>query len=271
MTLLSVNVNKIALLRNSRVGKGPEVGPLARIALEAGAAGITVHPRPDRRHITPEDVDALARLVGGFRGVAPGGGKVEFNIEGNPFEGDWLDVVERARPDQATLVPDAPGQSTSDHGFAMPGDVERLEPVVARLKEIGCRVSIFMDPEPDAMRRVPATGADRVELYTERYAEAFARRDADPAGFDTTLGRFVAAARAASEAGLGVNAGHDLNLDNLSTFVEAIGSDTLLEVSIGHALVGDALRLGMAEAVRCYLEAVGDGLRFEARTRDGRA
>lgn len=270
MTLLSVNVNKIALLRNSRVGKGPDVVPLARIALEAGAAGITVHPRPDRRHITPEDVEQLAQLVADFRSRGAGD-RVEFNIEGNPFEGDWLDVVKRARPDQATLVPDAPGQSTSDHGFAMPGDVERLKPVVARLKEIGCRVSIFMDPEPDAMRRVPATGADRVELYTERYAEAFARRDADPAGFDATLGRFVAAARAASEAGLGVNAGHDLNLDNLSTFVEAIGSDTLLEVSIGHALVGDALRLGMAEAVRCYLEAVGDGLRFEARTRDGGA
>lgn len=260
MTLLSVNVNKIALLRNSRVGKGPEVEPLARIALEAGAAGITVHPRPDRRHITPEDVAALAGLVEAYRRAAPGMERpVEFNIEGNPFEGDWLEIVERARPDQATLVPDAPGQSTSDHGFSMPGDVERLKPVVARLKEIGCRISIFMDPEPDAMRHVPATGADRVELYTESYAEAFARRDADPAGFDTTLKGFVSAARAAADAGLGVNAGHDLNLDNLSTFVRAVGRETLLEVSIGHALVGDALRLGMAETVRRYLEEVKGG------------
>lgn len=297
MTLLSVNVNKIALLRNSRAGKGPEVVPLARIALEAGAAGITVHPRPDQRHITKNDVSEIARLLaepawerrkeeGGkrkqpdsekpglsapsafspapsalrpapsaFRPQASAFAR-EFNIEGNPFEGEWMDIVERARPHQATLVPDAPGQSTSDHGFEMPADVERLRPVVARLKELGCRVSLFMDPSPEAMRHAAATGADRVELYTESYAEAFARRDVDRGHFEQTLGRFVDSARAATDAGLGVNAGHDLNLANLPPFVPALGPDVLLEVSIGHALIGDALRFGMTETVRKYLLAL---------------
>ena len=249
MTLLSVNVNKVALLRNSRTGKGPAVVPLARIALEAGAGGITVHPRPDQRHITPGDVDEIGAMLAEGQWRARGR---EFNIEGNPFEGDWMSLVERARPNQATLVPDAPGQSTSDHGFSMPQDVERLKPIVARLKQFGCRVSIFMDPDPAAMRHVPATGAERVELYTESYADAFARRD----HFDAVLRRFVDSARAAADAGLGVNAGHDLNLENLPPFVAAIGRETLLEVSIGHALVGDALLFGMADTVRRYLTAL---------------
>ena len=223
VTLLSVNVNKIALLRNSRVGKGPEVVPLARLALEAGAAGITVHPRPDQRHITRHDVEDLTVLL-----RQPQWRGREFNIEGNPFEGDWLQIVQQARPHQATLVPDTPGQSTSDHGFSMPQDLERLKPVVAQLKGWGCRVSIFMDPDQAAMRHVPATGADRVELYTERYAEAFARRDGDPTVFDATLRHFVKSATAAREGGLGVNAGHDLNLANLPVFVEAIGREMLL-------------------------------------------
>lgn len=256
MTLLSVNVNKIALLRNSRAGKGPAVVPLARLALEAGAAGITVHPRPDQRHITRRDVTEIAALLADPQWRQP---YREFNIEGNPFEGDWMRIVARADPNQATLVPDSPGQSTSDHGFDMPADIERLKPVVAQLKEVGCRVSIFMDPLPEAMRHVPATGADRVELYTESYADAFARRETDPLHFQQTLQRFVDAARAAAEAGLGVNAGHDLNLANLPEFVGAIGGQTLLEVSIGHALVGDALRYGMAEAVRMYLAAIDAG------------
>lgn len=257
MTQLSVNVNKIALLRNSRpAGKGPAVVPLARAALEAGVAGITVHPRPDRRHITPADVLELSALLGEPRWAGR-----EFNMEGNPFEGDWLGLVEQARPDQATLVPDAPGQSTSDHGFAMPADVERLRPVVARLRALGCRVSLFMDPDPAAMRHAAATGADRVELYTESYADAFARRDVDPRAFEATLRRFVDSARAAAEAGLGVNAGHDLNLDNLPPFVASVGASVLLEVSIGHALVGDALHVGMAEAVRRYSTAIEAGAR----------
>lgn len=257
MTLLSVNVNKIALLRNSRAGKGPDLVPLARIALEAGAAGITVHPRPDRRHITPRDVEDLCSLITTSEtGSGPQQHRRELNIEGNPFEGDWMAIVERARPDQATLVPDAPGQSTSDHGFDMPADTERLKPVVAKLKGFGCRVSIFMDPAPEAIRLVPATGADRVELYTESYADAFARRDADGAQFDEILQRFVDSASAAADAGLGVNAGHDLNLANLPPFVAAIGRNVLLEVSIGHALIGDALHIGMAETVRKYLAAL---------------
>lgn len=286
MTLLSVNVNKIALLRNSRAGKGPDVVPLARVALEAGAAGITVHPRPDQRHITKADVSEIARLLaepawekrkeeGGKRkqpdsektGFSPPSAlrpppsafAREFNIEGNPFEGEWMDIVGRALPHQATLVPDAPGQSTSDHGFEMPADVERLRPVVARLKELGCRASLFMDPSPEAMRHAAAAGADRVELYTESYADAFARRDVDRGHFEQTLGRFVDSANAAADAGLGVNAGHDLNLANLPEFVAALGPDVLLEVSIGHALIGDALHFGMAEAVRRYLAAIRGG------------
>ena len=259
MTLLSVNVNKIALLRNSRSGKGPDVVSLAGLALQAGAAGITVHPRPDRRHITPTDVVDLSALLAECRWRGEGGSRREFNIEGNPFEGDWLDIVEQARPDQATLVPDAPEQATSDHGFTLPQDIDRLRPVVGRLRDLGCRVSLFMDPDPAAIARVPETGADRVELYTESYAEAFARRDDRPGEFDATLKAFVDSARAAADAGLGVNAGHDLNLQNLGEFVAAVGRARLLEVSIGHALVGDALRLGMAEAVRQYLAAIEAG------------
>ena len=250
MPTLSVNVNKIALLRNSRAGKGPDVARLAEIALEAGAAGITVHPRPDQRHITPDDVRDLATLL-----ARPRWRGREFNIEGNPFEGDWLQTVERARPHQATLVPDAPGQSTSDHGFALPDDTERLRPVVARLKTWGCRVSLFMDPDASAVALARQTGADRVELYTESYAVAHARRRTDVPGFERTLARFVAAARAARDSGLGVNAGHDLNLDNLPDLVAAMG-DLLLEASIGHALIGDALELGLAEATRRYRAAL---------------
>jgi pyridoxine 5-phosphate synthase len=253
MTLLSVNVNKIALLRNSRAGKGPEVVPLARIALEEGAAGITIHPRPDQRHITKRDVSEIAALLAEPRWRQA---KRELNIEGNPFEGDWMAIVRRAAPDQATLVPDAPGQSTSDHGFDMPADIDRLQPVISRLKQAGCRVSVFMDPQPEAMRHMPATGADRIELYTESYADAFARRDLDPSHFQQTLRRFVDCARAAADAGLGVNAGHDLNLQNLPDFVAAIGPEVLLEVSIGHALIGDALRHGMGQTVRNYLLAL---------------
>ena len=252
MTALSVNVNKIALLRNSRVGKGPDVVRLAEIALESGAAGITVHPRPDRRHVTPGDVDNLSAMLRGSRWASR-----ELNVEGNPFEGDWLELCEKARPDQATLVPDAPGQATSDHGFAMPGDVDKLGPIVAMLKAWGCRVSVFMDPDAAAVARVPETGADRVELYTEAWAVAHERRDAAPAEYGRVRAAFADAARAAADAGLGVNAGHDLNLANLPDFVKTVGGDILAEVSIGHALVGDALELGLGEAVRCYSVALG--------------
>lgn len=246
--MLSVNVNKIALLRNSRVGKGPEVLHFARIALEAGAGGITVHPRPDERHITYRDTIELAGLL-----AEPRWSDREYNIEGNPFEGRWLPLTLETRPHQATLVPDSIHQSTSDHGFDLPADTERLKPVVAQLKAAGCRVSLFLDPVPAAMAHAVETGADRIELYTERFAEAFARRDVDPERYESVARSFADSARAAADAGLGVNAGHDLNLKNLGAFVETVGPQHLLEVSIGHALVGDALEFGMLGAVERYL------------------
>ena len=243
MPLLSVNVNKIALLRNAREGKGPDVVRLARLALEAGAHGITIHPRPDERHIRYADARPLADLVAQFDGT-------EFNIEGNPFEGRWMDLVKTIRPHQATLVPDDPKQNTSDHGFSMPADIVRLRPIIAELKEAGCRVSVFMDPDPEQVARVAETGADRVELYTESFAEAHARREDAADLYERVRSSFAASATAAANAGLGVNAGHDLNLQNLADFIAAVSP--VAEVSIGHALVGDALELGMAEAVRRY-------------------
>ena len=244
MTALSVNVNKIALLRNSRDGKGPDVVRLSRLALEAGAHGITIHPRPDERHIRYRDADDLSALLREWPDR-------EFNIEGNPFEGRWLDLVKRLKPHQATLVPDDPNQSTSDHGFSMPADIERLKPIVAELKKAGCRVSVFMDPDADAVAQVAETGADRVELYTESFAVAHTQRDAASSEYFGVLQRFKEAAASAHRAGLGVNAGHDLNLHNLPDFAAAVSP--LDEVSIGHALIGDAIELGLSETVRRYL------------------
>ena len=248
MPALSVNVNKIALLRNSREGKGPDVARLARLALDAGAAGVTVHPRPDGRHVRAGDVRELSAMIRDY-----GDGR-EFNVEGNPFEGEWLALVKEVRPDQATLVPDAPGQSTSDHGFDMTADAIRLKSVINELREAGCRVSVFMDPDPRQVAAVPTCGADRVELYTESFAVAHAAGDA--ARYAQVRSHFAESARAAAAAGLGVNAGHDLNLSNLADFTDAVGRDVLLEVSIGHALVGDAIELGLAEAVRRYNAAL---------------
>ena len=252
MTALSVNVNKIALLRNSRDGKGPDVVRLSRLALEAGAHGITIHPRPDERHIRYADADHLSALMREWPSR-------EFNVEGNPFEGRWLDLVKRIKPHQATLVPDDPNQSTSDHGFSMPADIERLKPIVADLKKAGCRVSVFMDPDAEAVGQVAQTGADRVELYTESYAVAHAQRETAQAEFERVLQQFKHAAISARDAGLGVNAGHDLNLNNLSDFAAAVSP--LDEVSIGHALIGDAIEFGLAETVARYLGC----LRHEAR------
>ena len=240
-TALSVNVNKIALLRNQRALAIPSVVDLSRIALEAGANGITVHPRPDERHIRAVDVEALAALLGDWPDA-------EFNIEGNPFH-NLMPLVRATRPDQCTFVPDAVGQSTSDHGFDLARDGERLAPLIAEARELGVRVSVFMDAEPAAMARARALGADRVELYTEPYAAAFGT--AAEAG---ELARFRGAAEAAQRAGLGVNAGHDLNRDNLGPFLAAVPG--VLEVSIGHALIADALELGMAETVRAYRRVV---------------
>lgn len=245
MTKLSVNVNKVALLRNTRHLGIPSVTHAATRALDAGAHGITVHPRPDQRHIRPGDVDDLNQLLRQPPHLAR---QPELNIEGNPFEGEYLQIIRRNRPTQCTLVPDDPGALTSDHGWDVSSHVGRLRDVIAQLHELGCRVSLFMDADPGQIRRVPETGADRIELYTEPYAAAFA---ADGHAVDEVFTRFAEAARVAQSCGLGVNAGHDLNLHNLARFVTIPG---ILEVSIGHALIADALELGMSAAVRAYLD-----------------
>lgn len=244
MTRLSVNVNKIAVLRNSRGGHDPDVLRAAQACLDAGAHGITVHPRPDRRHITAEDVLALSALTTAR--------DVEFNIEGNPFapprEGypGLLPLCEATRPAQATLVPDSDGQLTSDHGFDFARDAERLRPLVAQLKAMGCRVSLFVDAGNPLLETAADVGADRIELYTGPYAEAYAA--GDPAAM---LALFAQAARRAHAVGLGVNAGHDLSQENLRTFLTHVPH--VLEVSIGHALISEALYDGLDTTVRAYL------------------
>ncbi len=243
-TSLSINVNKVALLRNQRDIGYPSVVGAARQIIAAGAHGITVHPRPDQRHIRPGDVSDLRRLIADELS-----GSVEFNIEGNPTD-ELLEIVREACPDQVTLVPDDPDQRTSDHGWDLAADGERLKPIVAGLKEAGMRVSLFMDPDPGAMQLVAACGADRIELYTESYATAHAAGDCEG-----VLAGYVASAEAAIANGLGVNAGHDLNLDNLPLFRRSVPE--LAEVSIGHAFTSDALELGYNGAVAAYLAALG--------------
>lgn len=240
-TALSVNVNRIALLRNSRPVGLPDVVRLATMALEAGADGITVHPRPDARHITTQDVFDLAALLKRWP-------QAEFNLEGNPFH-NLMDLVRAVRPQQATFVPDSVEQATSDHGWNLAQDGDRLRPLIDELHALGVRVSLFMDPDPASMALARAVGADRVELYTEAYARdhATSRRTA-------SLTRYAAAAQAAQAAGLGVNAGHDLNRDNLADFLRAVPD--VAEVSIGHAIAADALEFGMAETVRQYQRCI---------------
>ena len=256
MTHLSVNVNKIAVLRNSRGGHEPDVVRAAATCLDAGAFGITVHPRPDARHITADDVHALSVLTR-ERGV-------ELNLEGNPFAPPrpgypgFLALCEAARPAQATLVPDADGQITSDHGFDFSGDPGELPSLVAKLKSFGCRVSLFVDADPDAAARPAATGveqaarvgADRVELYTGPFAAAF--EAGDPEAMLRAARRVAERAQAV---GLGVNAGHDLSQANLARFLEDVPG--VLEVSIGHALIGEALYDGLERTVRRYLALLG--------------
>jgi pyridoxine 5-phosphate synthase len=241
-TALSVNLNKVALVRNTRHLGIPSVSRAAALCLQAGAQGITVHPRPDARHIRTDDVRDLHRLL---RQDWP---QAEFNIEGNPFH-NLMEFVRELRPHQCTFVPDSEGQFTSDHGWNLRADAERVRPLIAEAKSLGVRVSLFMDAEPEAMALAKAVGADRVELYTEPYAAAWGT-----AQQGEQLRRFAAAARAAQDAGLGVNAGHDLNRANLTDFLRA--APGVLEVSIGHALVSDALELGYAAAVREYLAAI---------------
>ena len=244
-TALSVNVNKVALVRNTRHLGIPSVTRAAQLCLEAGAQGITIHPRPDGRHIRSEDVYELAALLKAWPGR-------EFNIEGNPTQ-NLMDFIREVRPHQATFVPDSEDQFTSDHGWSFPQDAERLAPLIAECKRLGVRVSLFMDAVPEQVAAARAAGADRVELYTEPYAAAWATPDQE-----RQLQQYAAAAQAALDAGLGVNAGHDLNRDNLAAFVARVPG--LLEVSIGHAFVADALELGYAATVRAYQQCIADGM-----------
>lgn len=239
MTNLSVNLNKVATLRNTRDHGVPSVIRAATLCLDAGAHGVTVHPRPDRRHITPEDVDDLADLI---RQLYP---HAELNVEGNPFLGEYMGIVRRIRPRQCTLVPDPADARTSSFGWDRSSPQLRALPeTVAELRSLGCRVSLFVAAASEAVELAAELAADRVELYTEPYARAFAHGDsvAEP---------YAAAARRAAALGLGVNAGHDLNLENLGPFLRAVPG--VLEVSIGHALIADALEFGLSETVRRYL------------------
>ena len=243
MTALSVNLNKIALIRNSREGNYPNIVKHAQLCIDQGAEGITVHPRPDQRHIRPDDVRQLATLLND-------NANVEFNIEGNPFAPVLADypgfmaLVEETQPDQCTLVPDGDDQLTSDHGFDLTSSGEALTPIIQRLKSQGMRVSLFMDPDLEQIRLASQIGADRIELYTGPYAAAWGSNR-----MDDIFQQHLAAAELATELGMGVNAGHDLNLDNLKQFASI---PNLLEVSIGHAFTVDSLALGMGNAVLAY-------------------
>jgi len=242
-TALSVNLNKVALIRNTRHLGIPSVTRAATLCLQAGAHGITVHPRPDERHIRTHDVHDLAELLKAWPDR-------EFNIEGNPFH-NLMGFVRELRPQQVTFVPDSEGQFTSDHGWSFPADAERLRPLIAEARALGVRVSLFMDAEPDQMAGAKAVGADRVELYTEPYAAAWhtPQRGAQ-------LQRFRAAAQAALDTGLGVNAGHDLNRENLTAFLRTVPG--VSEVSIGHALIADALELGYSATIADYNRCIAD-------------
>ena len=248
---LSVNVNKIAVLRNSRGGQEPEVVRAARTCLDAGAHGITVHPRPDARHIREDDVHALAALCAEYG--------VEYNLEGNPFAPPrpgypgFLALCKAVRPAQATLVPDGDGQITSDHGFDFDRDIDALTPLVYELKILGCRVSLFADAEHPALAQARDCGADRIELYTGPFAKSHARGDM------TALAACTHAAEVARAVGLGVNAGHDLSQDNLGDFLRAVPG--VHEVSIGHALISEAHYAGLDATVRRYLDIIKNAAR----------
>lgn len=246
MTQLSVNLNKVALLRNQRSVGFPRVTDAAATCIEAGAHGITLHPRPDERHVRRGDVYDVAAMLKGA--------DTEYNIEGNPFP-EFMALVRDVRPTQCTLVPDDPHQATSDHGWDLVANGEQLWPIIAELKELGIRVSLFMDPQPATMKLAKALGADRVELYTESYASAFVSGN-PKAVFE----QFAEAARNAQACGLGVNAGHDLNLENLPLFQTI---PDILECSIGHALIADSLFMGLGNAVGKYVAVLRDGASAE--------
>jgi pyridoxine 5-phosphate synthase len=251
-TALSINLNKIALIRNSRDTDYPSITDHAQRCIDAGADGITVHPRPDQRHIRASDCYELADML-----------KVEFNIEGNPFAAamksdrkqvsdypGFMNIVRDIKPAQCTLVPDNNEQLTSDHGFDLHRSAETLAPIIKELKDLGIRVSLFMDPDPEQLQLAKQVGADRIELYTGPYADAFARNEQQEAVFQ----RFYHAAEIAADLGLGLNAGHDLNLYNLSQFATV---PKLLEVSIGHAFTVDAIEMGLSNAVKAYQHCLG--------------
>jgi pyridoxine 5-phosphate synthase len=233
MTKLSVNINKFATLRNSRGGNNPNVLQSALDAERFGAEGITVHPRPDERHIRYNDVRDIKQAI-----------TTEFNIEGNPQEQKFVDLVLEVKPHQVTLVPDALGQITSNHGWDTIAHKKYLADLILKFKNAGIRTSIFVDPDISMIEGAKATGTDRIELYTEGYARRF------PENKESAINPYIAAAKAARELGMGINAGHDLDLHNLKYFAQNIPG--LLEVSIGHALVCDAIYLGYENAVQMY-------------------
>ncbi|MDG1311153.1 MAG: pyridoxine 5'-phosphate synthase [Porticoccaceae bacterium] len=245
MTALSINLNKIALIRNSREGNYPNVVDHGQLCIDQGAEGITVHPRPDQRHIRPTDVRQLAELLSPVIDV-------EFNVEGNPFAPalndypGFIELVEETQPDQCTLVPDGNDQLTSDHGFDLNVSGAQLAPIIKRLKDQGMRVSLFIDPDFAQIELAAKIGVDRIELYTGPYAAAWGTDQ-----LEDIFQSHLAAANLATSLGMGVNAGHDLNLDNLAKFASI---PALLEVSIGHAFTVDSLAMGMTNAVQAYKE-----------------
>jgi pyridoxine 5-phosphate synthase len=241
MTHLSVNLNKVALLRNARPLAIPSVVKMGEISIAAGAHGLTVHPRPDERHIRRSDVYDLAALLKQHP-------TIEYNIEGNPLESPFMEIIREVRPHQCTLVPDDLTQNTSDHGWNVAQDADKLKPIIAELNELGCRVSLFIDPDIEQIKRAGELGCERIELYTEPYATAYREGNGEE-----SFELYRQAAACAQAIGLGVNGGHDLNLENLSKFKEI---PNLLEVSIGHALTADALEMGFAGAVKAYLRAL---------------
>ncbi len=240
-TQLSVNVNKVALLRNTRQLGIPNVVRASSICLAAGANGITVHPRPDERHIRRDDVFEIAELLKDWPNA-------EYNVEGNPFH-NLMELIRLVRPSQATFVPDSEAQATSDHGWNLVEDAASLEPLIRECEDLGVRVSLFMDPIPEQMILAKKAGATRIELYTESWASSF-----PTSARNSTLSRFVATAKAAINSGLGVNAGHDLNRENLTPFLTLVPG--VAEVSIGHALIADALEMGYRDTVHAYLDCI---------------
>jgi len=245
---LSVNLNKIALIRNSREGNYPSVLDHANVCIDNGADGITIHPRPDLRHIKPQDAYDLSTLISKLKNsiMRP----IELNIEGNPFAPKQLNypgfikLVDEIQPDQCTLVPDTKTQLTSDHGFDLGLDGDKLYPIITRLKSLGIRVSLFVEPSLSCIKLASELGASRIELFTGPYAAAYGTNE-----LENIFEQYVISAKFAHELGLGVNAGHDLNLNNILKFSSI---PELQEVSIGHALIVDAIRIGLGETVRCY-------------------